>query len=142
MGGVGGGVINMQTSRGYRQCARCGSPALRGESLCFWHHPGGRERYRAKQIALKPNFNKLAIFEMFNDLPKRPLSPEERKLFEYALQITLSVNCDEERNQDPSTRVSRADENARVPSLAQDDSQQTRHVSGHDFSRAVRISDK
>ena len=132
----------MQTSRGYRQCARCGSPALRGERLCFWHHPKGRERYRAKQMALKPNFHKLAIFEMFNDLPKRPLSADERNLFEYALQISLSVNCDEVRNQDPSTRVSRADESAREPSLAQDDSPRTRYVSGHDFSRAVRISDK
>ena len=118
----------MQTSRGYRQCARCGSPALRGESLCFWHHPQGRERYRAKQLALKPNFNKLAIFEMSNDLPKRPLSPKERKLFEYALQITLSVNCDEVRNQDPSTRVSRAEEYAREPSLAQDDSVTKRRI--------------
>ena len=108
----------MQTSRGYRQCARCGSPALRGESLCFWHHPKGRERHRAKQIALKPNVNKLAIFEMFNDLPKRPLSAEERKLFEYALQISLSVNCNEVRIQDPSTRPPRR--------VAQDDSQQTR----------------
>src|SRR5439155_26476343 len=128
MGGVGGGVTDMQTARGYRQCARCGSPALRGEQLCFWHHPQGRERYRAKQIALKPNSNKLTIFEMFNDLPKRPLSAAERKLFEYALQISLSVNCDEERNQDPSTRVSRGDENARVPSLAQDDSLTKRRI--------------
>src|SRR5436853_1926795 len=123
-----GGVTDRQTSRGYRQCARCGSPALRGESLCFWHHPKGRERYRAKQMALKPNFNKLAIFEMFNDLPKRPLSAEERKLFEYALQITLSVNCDEVKNQDPSTRASRAEEYAREPSLAQDDSVTKRRI--------------
>src|SRR5947208_9241359 len=132
----------MQTSRGYRQCQRCGSPALRGERLCFWHHPKGREHYRTKQIALKPNFHKLAMFEMFNDLPKRPLSAGERKLFEYALQITLSVNCDEVKNQDPSTRVYRAGESPREPSLAQDDSPRTRYVSGHDFSRAVRISDK
>src|SRR5438477_12259081 len=120
MGGVGGGVTNMQTSRGYRQCARCGCPALRGERLCFWHHPQGRKRYRAKQITLKPNFNKLAMFEMFNDLPKRPLSPKERKLFEYALQITLSVNCDEVRNQDPSTRPPRR--------VAQDDNLTRRRI--------------
>ena len=110
----------MQISRGYRQCTRCGSPALRGERLCFWHHPKGRERYRAKQMALKPNFHKLAMFEMFNDLPKRPLSPKERKLFEYALQITLSVNCDEVRNQDPSTRPPRR--------IAQDDSLTRRRI--------------
>ena len=58
----------MQTSRGYRQCARCGSPALRGEALCFWHHPKGRECYRAKQMALKPNFHKLAMFETAGSL--------------------------------------------------------------------------
>src|SRR5207302_7465427 len=118
----------LQTSRGYRQCARCGSPALRGERLCFWHHPKGRERHRAKQMALKPNFHKLAMFEMFNDLPKRPLSAEERKLFECALQISLSVNCDEVKNQDPSTRVSRLGENRRDPSLAQDDSLTRRRI--------------
>src|SRR5207253_11132262 len=113
-------VTDMQTSHGYRQCARCGSPALRGERLCFWHHAKGRERYRAKQMALKPNFHKLAMFEMFNDLPKRPLSPKERKLFEYALQISLSVNCDEVRNQDPSTRPPRR--------IAQDDSLTRRRI--------------
>ena len=118
----------MQTSRGYRQCARCGSPALRGERLCFWHHPKGRERHRAKQIALKPNFNKLTLFEIANDWPERPLSADERKLFEYALQISLSVNCDEAKNQDPSTRASLADESARDPSLAQDDSLTRRRI--------------
>jgi hypothetical protein len=92
----------MQTSRGCRKCDQCGSPALRGETLCFWHHPEGRERYRAKQIALKPNFNKLALFEIFNEWPERPLSREERKLFEYALQISLSVqNADEEIRENP-----------------------------------------
>jgi len=91
----------MQTSRGCRQCARCGSPALRDETLCFWHHPEGRERYRAKQAALKPNFHKLALFEMANDWPQRPLSAEERRLFEYALQISLSVRSDDEIRENP-----------------------------------------
>ena len=91
----------MQTSRGCRQCARCGSPALHGEKLCFWHHPEGRERYRAKQIALKPNFHKLTLFEMANDWPQRPLSAEERRLFEYALQISLSVRSDDEIRENP-----------------------------------------
>jgi len=88
----------MQTSprpaRGYRQCEHCGSPALRGESLCFYHHPEGRTRLAQKRLALRPDPTKLAIRNFAEAWPSHPISSQQRRLLQFAFNIAMNVPSD------------------------------------------------
>jgi hypothetical protein len=91
----------MQTAPGYRQCAGfkangalCGSPALRGSSLCFFHDPAARERHQAARLALRPNPRRLALHDLVRAWPSHHVSSDRRRLLECA--FTMAANLAEE----------------------------------------------
>src|SRR5579864_2557852 len=88
----------MQTESAFRECehvksngVRCASPALRGEKLCFFHHPTAREAHRIEQLRLRPHPAKLAIRELAASWPARA-TKDQRKLLGYALNLMLGLN--------------------------------------------------
>jgi len=71
---------------------RCQSPALRGQSLCFFHHPEAREIHRMKQVALRLHPNKVAMLNFAGQWPKNP-SKEVRKLLTNGFQLIARIDA-------------------------------------------------
>ena len=95
--GGGVGVTRMQTQSKFRECsfvkangARCASPALRGQSLCFFHHPTAREEHRVAQLKLRPHPAKIAMRDLIGHWPDH-VSKEQRALLDYAFNIMKSL---------------------------------------------------
>ena len=95
--GEGVGVAKMQTKSAFPECehvksngVRCASPALRGQTLCFFHHPAAREAHRLKQLALRPHPAKIAMRDLIAHWPEH-VSKEQRALLGYAFNIMRSL---------------------------------------------------
>lgn len=87
----------MQTKSKFRECAfvkangaRCASPALRGQSLCFFHHPQAREEHRIKQLTLRPHPAKTAIRDIAKQWPDY-ISKDQRGLLTYAFNLMMRL---------------------------------------------------
>lgn len=96
--GEGVGITKVQTLAGYRQCqsaksdgTRCGSPAVRGSDLCFFHNPVARAAREQKRLALRPDPGKLALRDLARAWPSHPLSEEQRRLLGYAFRIAADL---------------------------------------------------
>jgi len=98
-----GGVTKMQTqpkkSAAFRECERiksnglrCQSPALRGESLCYFHHPEAREVHRMRQVALLLHPNKVAMLNFAERWPKNP-SKELRRFLIKGFQLIARIDA-------------------------------------------------
>lgn len=87
----------MQTKSKFRECAfvkangaRCASPALRGEMLCFFHHPPAREAHRIEQLKLRPHPAKTAIRDIAKQWPDY-ISKDQRGLLQYAFNLMMRL---------------------------------------------------
>jgi hypothetical protein len=87
----------MQTTSAFPECEhvksngiRCGSPALRGAKLCFFHHPAAREAHRMKQVLLRPHPAKIAMRDLAGKWPARA-NRDQRGLLTYALNLMMGI---------------------------------------------------
>jgi hypothetical protein len=70
---------------------RCGSPAVRGSELCFFHNPAARHAHELKRLALRPDPTKLALRNLVRYWPTRPASRKQRALLRYAFGIAMGT---------------------------------------------------
>jgi len=88
----------MQTLSQFRECLHiksngdpCHSAALRGEKLCYFHHPQAREIHRMKQLALRPHPNQLALRDVAEKWPENATG-KVAQLFRNGLRLALRLN--------------------------------------------------
>lgn len=88
----------MQTSAVFSLCShvkrngkRCGSPAMRGGKLCFFHDPAARWRHKQAQLALRPNPSRLALHNLVRAWPSHPVGGIRRRLLDYAFSIAANL---------------------------------------------------
>jgi hypothetical protein len=118
----------MQTKSAFPECEhiksngiRCGSPAMRGAKLCFFHHPAAREAHRLKQLTLRPHPAKAAIRDFAEQWPARP-TKDQRALLTYAFNLMTSLDplsaaeeiAAQQHRQTQFPRVESAHEQARI----------------------------
>lgn len=93
---------------------RCGSPALRGENFCYYHHTTRPPVPSSAVLARRPSFEisalddratlQLAIAEVLNRLAAGTLDPKRAGLLLYGLQIA-ATNLPPHRHTRPSAET-------------------------------------